>query len=588
MKIRSQSLGWFVLFCISHFTFAQSFDDIQFHGFNPSDKKAQIGLNHLFNGDGFHYAVPESTLGYMQAVIPYKTVEEQFKAFGRLPSPPSRKNAKKGQPLSLSIFKRKDVHGDAYSFVNANCFQCHAGVADGKIIAGLGNPHVDQASLGYLVGKIAQYTDYGMYRFAQPNLSDLEIYNLLEFANDAKIRVLPTYNQARSRGENFGPLAIWFLINSFEAPDTNGLESRPYGEPSNFNALFYDDYGRAKKLPPIDPNPWWLYKYKQSIYRYRDMVKEENRPAHFAINFTSIHEQVNQNHPGHVEEVSHILDFVKQTSSPIYPKKLNAKKVEQGRALFHGESTPQAGEAMKCYKCHGRYLKHKKFPDFSKAGGWWVQYTDKLKDAKTDTAYNETLQSYAPLIKHMKSVKEYEEFKDKPKLIPVSSVPEEPGYLPPPLDGVWASAPYFHNGSVPTLEAVLNSKARPTYWQRSNSDPYAYDHQATGMAYKKLSAYQYTEKHALTRFSATISDFSLNFRAIYNTNLYGRGNGGHDYGDELTYIERFAIIEFLKSLSGPDMFVHPDSHKDNNCCSDDKQCKPKVEKKKTSCCGGCK
>jgi len=24
------------------------------------------------------------------------------------------------------------------------------------------------------------------------------------------------------------------------------------------------------------------------------------------------------------------------------------------------------------------------------------------------------------------------------------------GYVAPPLDGVWASAPYFHNGSVPT------------------------------------------------------------------------------------------------------------------------------------------
>src|SRR5262249_45658382 len=35
------------------------------------------------------------------------------------------------------------------------------------------------------------------------------------------------------------------------------------------------------------------------------------------------------------------------------------------------------------------------------------------------------------------------------------------GYQAPPLDGVWATAPYFHNGSVPTLYHVLNSKARP-------------------------------------------------------------------------------------------------------------------------------
>ena len=35
------------------------------------------------------------------------------------------------------------------------------------------------------------------------------------------------------------------------------------------------------------------------------------------------------------------------------------------------------------------------------------------------------------------------------------------GYIAPPLDGVWASAPYFHNGSVPTLWHVLNPNARP-------------------------------------------------------------------------------------------------------------------------------
>ena len=41
------------------------------------------------------------------------------------------------------------------------------------------------------------------------------------------------------------------------------------------------------------------------------------------------------------------------------------------------------------------------------------------------------------------------------------------GYQAPPLDGVWATAPYFHNGSVPTIYHVLNSKARPSVYTRS-------------------------------------------------------------------------------------------------------------------------
>src|SRR5207248_7546997 len=41
------------------------------------------------------------------------------------------------------------------------------------------------------------------------------------------------------------------------------------------------------------------------------------------------------------------------------------------------------------------------------------------------------------------------------------------GYQAPPLDGVWATAPYFHNGSVPTVYDVLNSKSRPRVFTRS-------------------------------------------------------------------------------------------------------------------------
>ena len=50
------------------------------------------------------------------------------------------------------------------------------------------------------------------------------------------------------------------------------------------------------------------------------------------------------------------------------------------------------------------------------------------------------------------------------------------GYQAPPLDGIWATAPYLHNGSVPTVYHVLNSKARPRRFTRSyRTDRDAYD-----------------------------------------------------------------------------------------------------------------
>ena len=39
------------------------------------------------------------------------------------------------------------------------------------------------------------------------------------------------------------------------------------------------------------------------------------------------------------------------------------------------------------------------------------------------------------------------------------------GYIAPPLDGIWATAPYLHNGSVPGLRSLLDSRLRPGFWQ---------------------------------------------------------------------------------------------------------------------------
>jgi len=45
------------------------------------------------------------------------------------------------------------------------------------------------------------------------------------------------------------------------------------------------------------------------------------------------------------------------------------------------------------------------------------------------------------------------------------------GYDTPPLYGVWASAPYFHNGSVPTIWDVLRPADRPAVWKRGLTPP---------------------------------------------------------------------------------------------------------------------
>src|SRR5213076_3165686 len=58
------------------------------------------------------------------------------------------------------------------------------------------------------------------------------------------------------------------------------------------------------------------------------------------------------------------------------------------------------------------------------------------------------------------------------------------GYVAPPLNGIWASAPYLHNGSVPTLWNLFHVDQRPVVWTRTED---GYDQQRVGLEVSELT-----------------------------------------------------------------------------------------------------
>ncbi len=111
------------------------------------------------------------------------------------------------------------------------------------------------------------------------------------------------------------------------------------------------------------------------------------------------------------------------------------------------------------------------------------------------------------------------------------------GYQAPPLDGVWATAPYLHNGSVPTLYDMLNSKSRPKIFTRSfKTGVEDYDQIKVGWKVRELGK------------PAPANATPYERRRVYDTAQPGRGNQGHTFGDRLTEEERRAVIEYLKTL----------------------------------------
>jgi hypothetical protein len=107
------------------------------------------------------------------------------------------------------------------------------------------------------------------------------------------------------------------------------------------------------------------------------------------------------------------------------------------------------------------------------------------------------------------------------------------GYVAPPLDGVWASAPYFHNGSVPTLWHVLRPDQRPTIWRRTSD---RLDHERVGLEFETAD-----------RIPPPGTDVAVR-RSFFDTTRRGKSNFGHDYPQRLSEAERIALLEYLKTL----------------------------------------
>jgi len=96
-------------------------------------------------------------------------------------------------------------------------------------------------------------------------------------------------------------------------------------------------------------------------------------------------------------------------------------------------------------------------------------------------------------------------------------------YKARPLSGIWASAPYLHNGSVPTLVELLKApdQRMKTFWVGSRE----FDAETVGLA-------------------VAVRDNANEF----DTSLPGNSNAGHTFGTALDDAAKRDLLEYLKSL----------------------------------------
>ncbi len=107
------------------------------------------------------------------------------------------------------------------------------------------------------------------------------------------------------------------------------------------------------------------------------------------------------------------------------------------------------------------------------------------------------------------------------------------------LDGIWATAPYLHNGSVPTLYDLL----LPASPQKGDPPGTQYRPKTFMVGSRELD----TDKVGFRSDENLYPPGSPGFR--FDTSLPGNSNAGHEFGTRLlSEQDRLDLVEYMKSL----------------------------------------
>jgi mono/diheme cytochrome c family protein len=261
----------------------------------------------------------------------------------------------------------------------------------------------------------------------------------------------------------------------------------------------YNEHPEMLLHHDMNPPPWWNFKKKTRIYCDAFAPKTPRQLMPFAMSPMFSDEKFRSFEPNFV----HIYQYIEELEAPKYPYAIDNQLAARGRELF--ERT--------CSECHGTYGPDGEFPNV----------TVPIADIGTDP------------VRHQAIYRERREAGNKGWLQYYGEHPldvESEGYLAQPLDGVWASGPYFHTASVPTLWAVMNPSKRPVVWKRTEN---GYDRAKVGLE--------------VETFDAVPEGLSSRQRRMYyDTTHVGNSAVGHTFPDKLNDEEKTAVIEYLKTL----------------------------------------
>ncbi len=363
--------------------------------------------------------------------------------------------------------------------VAPNCMQCHAAKINDEFILGLGSHDYDFTKDQSDILPTASAVISSLYGGA--NSPEFQAYDPFRKAVEATAPYLVTETIGVNPADKIA--AILAAHRDPWSLEWNDQPSEPI----------------SPLLIPTDVPAWWLLKKKNAMF-YTAIGRDDF--CRFMMSSSLLTMSDSTKARAVDDKFNDVLAFINSIEAPTYPFPINTTLAEQGERLYDDH----------CGGCHGSYGADASYPNL-------LVNLDRVgTDPMLSEAYQN--QSLSGFINWFNDGW----FSQNPGSAQLVS---DGGYVAQPLDGIWATAPYLHNASVPTLEDLLNSTQRPTYWKRTyqSSD---YDTEKVGWNY-------------------STPDSKVD-KKTYDTTLPGYGNQGHRFGDKLSSSERTALIEYLKTL----------------------------------------
>ncbi len=353
------------------------------------------------------------------------------------------------------------------------CLTCHCERLNGQLIVGLGS----------------NTNDYSVDQTAQLNT----IENAIKSFYGANSREWQAYEPFNKGFKAIAPYTITRVRGINPADRIFGVLSA-HRNAANLTWLDNPAFQLGGECIPSDVPAWWLMKRKNALY-YNGLGVGDFGRLSMASALSTFKDSSEARAIDN--QFADVMAYIRTINAPRYPFPIDQTLVAKGETIYKSN----------CQNCHGN---SSVYPNY------WIAH----EQIGTDRALADEYPSY-PDYHNWYNNSWFAQGSAKAQLLP------NKGYVAPPLDGIWATAPYLHNGSVPTLDDLLNSTQRPKYWRRSfdNSD---YNQQKIGWNYETL-----TNKPDIK---------------TYDTTLRGYTNVGHTYGDGLTDDERKALLEYLKTL----------------------------------------